>query len=152
MPPANSFNIEPLAFELSQPGRTGFSLPDDDVPAAPLPENQLRAQAPEGMPELSELDVIRHFTRLSEENYSIDSGFYPLGSCTMKYNPRIHEDVAILPGFAAIHPLQPEECAQGALEVMYGLKRCWRLSPAWTPSASSRCNRFQHGVDDKPTR
>jgi glycine dehydrogenase subunit 2 len=122
MAPVNQFKVEPLMFEMSSPGRTGFSLPDDDVPATPLPAGLTREQAPEGMPELSELDVVRHFTRLSDENYSIDGGFYPLGSCTMKYNPRVHEDVAIMPGFAAIHPQQPPETVQGALEVMYGLQ------------------------------
>jgi glycine dehydrogenase subunit 2 len=109
-------------FDLSYPGRVGFSLPADDVPATPLPESLLRDQAPQGLPEMSELEVVRHFTRLSNENYAIDHGFYPLGSCTMKYNPRVNEDVAIMPGFAAIHPLQPEETVQGALEVMYGLQ------------------------------
>ena len=122
MAPVEQFKVEPLMFEMSSPGRTGFSLPDDDVPAAPLPAGLTREQAPEGMPELSEPDVVRHFTRLSNENYSIDGGFYPLGSCTMKYNPRVHEDVAIMPGFAAIHPQQPPETVQGALEVMYGLQ------------------------------
>jgi glycine dehydrogenase subunit 2 len=122
MPPINVFKVEPLSFELSRPGRVGYSLPDDDVPAAPLPDNLLRAAPPEGMPEMSELEVVRHFTRLSDENYAIDHGFYPLGSCTMKYNPRVNEDAAALPGFAAIHPLQPQETVQGALEVMHGLQ------------------------------
>jgi len=116
------YKVEPLLFELSCPGREGYSLPDDDVPAAALPEHLLRAAPPEGLPEMSEPEVIRHFTRMSAENYSIDQGFYPLGSCTMKHNPRIHEDVAILPGFAAIHPLQPAESVQGALELMHGLQ------------------------------
>src|SRR5690348_16343136 len=113
--------VEPLLFELSSPGRTGFSLPDDDVPAAPLPEAALLRENLD-LPELSEVDVMRHFVRLSQMNYSIDSGFYPLGSCTMKYNPKVHEDVAALPGFAAINPNQAPETVQGALEVMYGLQ------------------------------
>jgi glycine dehydrogenase subunit 2 len=113
--------VEPLLFELSSPGRLGASLPDDDVPAAPLPDAGLLREHLD-LPELSEVDVMRHFVRLSQMNYSIDSGFYPLGSCTMKYNPKVHEDVAILPGFAAINPMQPPETVQGALEVMYGLQ------------------------------
>src|SRR5215204_2938539 len=122
MPPINPFKVEPLSFELSRPGRVGYSLPDDDVPAAPLPDHLLRTAPPEGMPEMSELEVVRHFTRLSDENYAIDHGFYPLGSCTMKYNPRVNEDVAAMPGFTAIHPLQPQETVQGALEVLHGLQ------------------------------
>ncbi len=113
--------VEPLLFELSSPGRIGVSLPDDDVPSAPLPDAALLREHLD-LPELSEVDVMRHFVRLSQANYSIDSGFYPLGSCTMKYNPKVHEDVAILPGFAAINPNQPPETVQGALEVMYGLQ------------------------------
>ena len=108
-------------FEMSSPGRIGVSLPDDDVPAAPLPDAPA-ARAAADCRNCRELDVMRHFTRLSQLNYSIDSGFYPLGSCTMKYNPTVHEDVAVMPGFAAIHPKQPPETVQGALEVMYGLQ------------------------------
>ena len=122
MPPINVFPVEPLLFELSIPGRTGASLSNDDVPTAALPANLLRTAPPAGLPELAEVDVVRHFTRLSEENYGIDTGFYPLGSCTMKYNPRVHEDVAMLPGFAHIHPLQPIETVQGVLELMYNLQ------------------------------
>jgi glycine dehydrogenase subunit 2 len=113
--------VEPLLFELSSPGRLGVSLPEDDVPAAPLPDAGLLRERLD-LPELSEVDVMRHFVRLSQMNYSIDSGFYPLGSCTMKYNPKVHEDVAALPGFAAINPNQAPETVQGALEVMYGLQ------------------------------
>jgi glycine dehydrogenase subunit 2 len=113
--------VEPLLFELSSTGRKGYSLPDDDVPAAPLPDATLLREHLD-LPELSEIDVMRHFVRLSQLNYSIDSGFYPLGSCTMKYNPKVHEDVAALPGFANINPNQPAETVQGALEVMYGLQ------------------------------
>ena len=85
-----------------------------------LPGDALRRDLP--LPELSEPEVIRHFTHLSQHNYSIDSGFYPLGSCTMKYNPKINEEAARLPGFARVHPLQPEETAQGTLEVMYEMQ------------------------------
>src|SRR5690606_34711989 len=104
------------------PGRTGVSLPALDVPSQPLsailPADLLR-QEPPVLPEVSELGVVRHFTRLSQLNHSVDSGFYPLGSCTMKYNPKINEDVAGLDGFADLHPLQPEETCQGALQVIF---------------------------------
>ncbi len=115
--------LEPLIYEISQPGRIAFSLPDNDVPAAPLPPaNLLRDPERIGLPEVSELDVVRHFTHLSRLNYAIDVGFYPLGSCTMKYNPKVNEDVARLPGFAQIHPLQPVETVQGALRLQYELQ------------------------------
>jgi glycine dehydrogenase subunit 2 len=112
---------EPLLSELSVPGRRGHQLPEfrgslDDLPAA-----LLRQDLP--LPELSELDVVRHFTHLSSLNYSIDTGFYPLGSCTMKYNPKVNEEVARWPGFSAIHPYQGESSVQGALAVMYELAR-----------------------------
>lgn len=111
-----------LIFEKSKPGRRGFSLPGIDVPTKPLSEliplEYLRAEAPR-LPEVSELDAVRHFTGLSRLNHGVDSGFYPLGSCTMKYNPKINEDMARLPGFAALHPYQPEELSQGALELMF---------------------------------
>jgi glycine dehydrogenase subunit 2 len=112
--------IEPLLCELSVPGRAGFRFPGLDVPQASLPEGLVRDELP--MPEVYETDVVRHFTRLSQLNYSIDTGFYPLGSCTMKYNPKINEETARLPGFALIHPLQPSETVQGALALMYDLQ------------------------------
>jgi glycine dehydrogenase subunit 2 len=114
---------EPLVFEHGSRGRSGVSLPPapegpvDDLPAA------LLRPAVDGMPELSELEVVRHFTRLSAWNHGIDTGFYPLGSCTMKYNPKSSEALARLPGFADLHPLAPPELAQGALELMYRLER-----------------------------
>lgn len=112
---------EPLIFDLSSPGRVGFSLPEVDMDEAPkLDARYLRGDL--DLPEVSEIDMTRHFTRLSQKNYSIDTGFYPLGSCTMKYNPKVHEDVAIMPGFAHIHPYQPEESVQGALQVQYELQ------------------------------
>lgn len=113
-----------LAFELSAPGRTAFSLAESDVPVsdprALLPARYLRAEAP-ALPELSELDVVRHYSRLSRMNYGVDTHFYPLGSCTMKYNPKINEDMARLPGFARLHPLAPETASQGALALMHAL-------------------------------
>jgi len=112
---------EPLLFELSSPGRIGCQLPELDVPEAPLPEELLRQQLP--LPELSEREVVQHFTRLSQLNFSVDTGFYPLGSCTMKYNPKLHEEVARLPGFTEIHPWQRESTVQGALQLMYELQQ-----------------------------
>ena len=111
-----------LIFELSSPGRVAFSLPDADVPEAKeaIPA-RYRRSAPPALPEVSELDVIRHYSRLSRMNYGVDTHFYPLGSCTMKYNPKINEDVARLPGFARMHPLTPPDLAQGVLELMHAL-------------------------------
>jgi len=107
-------------YELSHSGRKGVTFPEPDVPLTPLPEDFVRESL--NLPELSEFDVIRHFTNLSKLNYSIDGGFYPLGSCTMKYNPKINEEVARLPGFAATHPLQPIVSIQGNLYLMYQLQ------------------------------
>jgi glycine dehydrogenase subunit 2 len=116
---------EPLIFELSSPGRKGYSLPACDVPEEPIedliPQQYLRRR-PAELPELSEPDVVRHFTHLSKLNYSIDSGFYPLGSCTMKYNPKVNEVAVNEAGWRAIHPLQPEATVQGALRLMYDLQ------------------------------
>lgn len=114
-----------LIFELSKPGRVAYSLPECDVPetdaASFIPESLLRSK-PAELPEVYEVDVIRHYTELSRRNFGIDNGFYPLGSCTMKYNPKINEDVARFAGFAKIHPYQPEESIQGALELLYTLQ------------------------------
>ncbi len=112
---------EKLMFEHSDPGRKGYSLPALDVPEVAMPAELVRAEVT-GFPELSEVDVVRHFTRLSTWNYGVDSGFYPLGSCTMKYNPKINESVARLPGLAGIHPATPEHLSQGALKLMYELQ------------------------------
>ena len=115
---------EPLLFEKSVKGRVGYSLPADDVEGLPLEEEipaPLLRDSIEGFPELSEVDVVRHFTRLSQWNYGVDTGMYPLGSCTMKYNPKINEDLARLEGLASLHPYQPESLSQGALELMYML-------------------------------
>jgi glycine dehydrogenase subunit 2 len=117
---------EPLIFDRTSPGRVGYSLPACDVPEKPieklLPAALLRADIP-GLPEVSEPEVVRHFTRLSQWNFGIDLGFYPLGSCTMKYNPRVNEEAARLPGFAKAHPYLPDELAQGALQLMWELER-----------------------------
>jgi len=118
---------EALIFERSQPGRAGFSLPPLDVPEQSLdeiiPPAMQRDDDLTGMPEVTEVDVVRHFTRISTWNYSIDQGMYPLGSCTMKYNPRLNEKVARIAGFANLHPLAPEAESQGALQVIYDLQQ-----------------------------
>ncbi|MFN8562191.1 MAG: aminomethyl-transferring glycine dehydrogenase subunit GcvPB [Anaerolineae bacterium] len=120
-------------YDQSVPGRTGATLPDVDVPQTPLPTDLLRDDL--DLPEVSELQVIRHFTNLSHLNYSIDGGFYPLGSCTMKYNPKVNEDAARLPGFAALHPLSDEAGSQGALALMYTLEQ-WLAEIAGFAGAS----------------
>ncbi|MEJ9209937.1 aminomethyl-transferring glycine dehydrogenase subunit GcvPB [Bacillus smithii] len=116
---------QPLIFEISKSGRVGYSLPELDVPKVDvgdiLPTSYIRQVEPD-LPEVSELDIMRHYTALSKRNHGVDSGFYPLGSCTMKYNPKINEDVARLEGFRHIHPLQDEETVQGSLELMYDLQ------------------------------
>jgi glycine dehydrogenase subunit 2 len=118
---------ELLLFELSSPGKKGYQLPPLDVPAVDpitaLGAANARAEI-EDFPEVSEVDVIRHFTRLSTWNYAIDLGLYPLGSCTMKYNPRVNEQAARVDGLAWIHPYQPDSLSQGAMEIMAELERC----------------------------
>ena len=108
---------EKTIFELSKPGRIGIRYPAPDVPLADLPQEFLREDLP--LPEVPENEVVRHFTKISQLNHAVDIGFYPLGSCTMKYNPKINEETARLPGFSLIHPLQPVETVQGALGLMY---------------------------------
>ena len=114
-----------LLFDLSKPGRRCHRLPAADVPAKPasglIPRDQL-ADTPPPLPEVAESDLIRHFTNLSQRNFSIDTNFYPLGSCTMKYNPKRHERVAAHPAFAGLHPLQDEESTQGMLEVLWEMQ------------------------------
>jgi len=112
---------EPLINELSVTGRCGVSLPDPGVPEAdPLPASLLRDELP--LPEVSEVDVVRHYVRLSQMNYGVDLGIYPLGSCTMKYNPKVNEYVARMEGFTCTHPCQPEYQVQGNLSIMYELQ------------------------------
>ena len=114
-----------LIFELSKSGRRGYSLPQSshtEYSLEELPSFARRSEEPL-LPEVSEFDVVRHFTNLSNKNFGLDTGFYPLGSCTMKYNPKINEDMSNLEGFTAIHPLQPAESMQGALELYYNLQR-----------------------------
>ncbi|MGC5327078.1 aminomethyl-transferring glycine dehydrogenase subunit GcvPB [Brevibacillus sp. SYSU BS000544] len=114
-----------LIFEMSRPGRVAYNLPELDVPeidvASMIPSHLIR-ETPAELPEVSELQLMRHYTELSTRNHGVDSGFYPLGSCTMKYNPKINEDVSRYPGFAAIHPYQACDTVQGALEVLYNMQ------------------------------
>lgn len=116
---------EPLVFEQGAPGRMAYSPPGSDIPEkAPedlLPGEYIRQEI-QGFPEISEVDVVRHYTRLSQWNYGIDLGFYPLGSCTMKYNPKINEDIAVLSGFSQAHPYQGETISQGILSLMHALQ------------------------------
>jgi hypothetical protein len=118
---------EALLFEKSAPGKYGYRLPPLDVPAVDaskaLGGAHLRTEI-EGFPEVSEIEIIRHFTRLSTWNYGVDTGMYPLGSCTMKYNPRVNEVAARLAGLATEHPFQPDDLSQGCLKVMQLLARC----------------------------
>src|SRR5512135_2659055 len=116
-----AMKTEPLIHELSSPGREGTSLPPCDVPESELPKGLLREELP--LPEVGEVDVVRHFTRLSQKNYCVDLGIYPLGSCTMKYNPKVNEDAVKLPGFAQVHPYQEAESVQGALQMMFELQQ-----------------------------
>ena len=112
--------VEPSIFELSRPNRRGVTFPAANVPNVPVPANLAREDL--AWPEVSEIDVVRHFTRMSQKNHAIDIAIYPLGSCTMKYNSRINESVARLPGFAHLHPLQTEETTQGAMQLMFELQ------------------------------
>ncbi|HEY3425541.1 MAG TPA: aminomethyl-transferring glycine dehydrogenase subunit GcvPB [Negativicutes bacterium] len=117
---------QPLIFEIGRAGRCALDLPQCDVPEEPvdslIPQQFLR-KLPAALPEVSQPDLIRHFTALSQRNFGLDSGFYPLGSCTMKYNPKINEDVSRYPGFALLHPLQPVDTVQGALELLYNMEQ-----------------------------
>lgn len=117
---------QPLIFEITKEGRVGYNLSELDVPevdlSSHLPSGFERQESPE-LPEVSELDIMRHYTALSNRNHGVDTGFYPLGSCTMKYNPKINEVVARYAGFANIHPLQDESTVQGAMEIMYDLQQ-----------------------------
>ena len=114
-----------LIFELTKPGRTGYSLPANewgDYDMNGLPDHLLREKTPD-LPEVDELTVVRHYTNMSNNNFGVDTGFYPLGSCTMKYNPKVNEELAALPGFTGLHPAQGEEFAQGALELYYNVQK-----------------------------
>jgi glycine dehydrogenase subunit 2 len=107
-----------LIFEISRPGRMGYNLDHKALPEVSIP-NELKRVAKAELPEASEFDVVRHFTNVSQKNFGVETGFYPLGSCTMKYNPKINDELAGLSGFANIHPLQPKETVQGLLKLYY---------------------------------
>ena len=119
-------SVEKLIFEKGAPGRRAATMTAMDVPTespeSMIPANMLRKEAAP-LPEVSEIEVVRHYTHLSQRNFGVDTGFYPLGSCTMKYNPKINEDMAALPGFAHIHPLQPEYSIQGVIQLFYELEQ-----------------------------
>ena len=135
-----------LIFEKSRPGRKAYSLPECDVPAQNLedmvPEEYLRDKDAL-LPEVSEVDVVRHYTLPFRLNHGVDSGFYPLGSCTMKYNPKVNEDIAKYEGFVKVHPLQPANMVQGCLELMFKTDSFCRRSRVWTgfPFSRLRCSR-----------
>ncbi len=135
---------EELLFEISEPGKAAYQLPELDVPPANVAALGERARSDiAGFPELSEIEIIRHFTRLSTWNYGVDTGLYPLGSCTMKYNPRVNEFVARLDAIAGAHPLQPEELSQGALRIMdllsqYLLEICGMDAITLQPAAGAQ--------------
>jgi glycine dehydrogenase subunit 2 len=133
---------EPTVYELSSAGRRGVNLPALDVDPSTFPPALLRKDLP--LPELSEADVVRHFLRLSQMNYAVDKGFYPLGSCTMKYNPKINEDAARLPGFAFAHPLQDPESVQGCLALMYLLQE-WLCEISGLAAVSLQPSAGAHG-------
>ena len=116
-----SMNNRSTLMERSVPGRRGTALPDIDVPVQPMPDETL-LRGDLKFPEITEPEVVRYFTLLSRLNYSIDTNFYPLGSCTMKYNPKLHDEMAFMPGFAGIHPLQPNSDVQGALKLLHRLQ------------------------------
>src|SRR5437868_5228479 len=122
----NNTQSTELLFEMSRPGRRCHVLPVCDVPSADItsliPREHLAASPPP-LPEVGEIDLIRHYTNLSARNMSIDTNFYPLGSCTMKYNPKRHERLAALPGFANLHPLQDDDTTQGMLELLYEMQQ-----------------------------
>jgi glycine dehydrogenase subunit 2 len=131
-----------LIFEKSQSGRRASTLPRYDLPVPEVPE-ELRRRTPPRLPELAEPEVLRHFTALADRNFGVDTGFYPLGSCTMKHNPRVNERVVMLPGFRDLHPYQEEEGAQGALELMWRLQEilaevCGLHAVSLQPAAGSQ--------------
>jgi glycine dehydrogenase subunit 2 len=134
--------MEPTVYELSAAGRCGADIAKPDIPDVALPEDLLRED--NGLPELSQIDVVRHYLRLSQMNFGVDSGFYPLGSCTMKYNPKVNEELARLPGFADSHPLQPPETVQGNLALICALQD-WLKEIGGLASVSLQPSAGAHG-------
>ena len=112
---------EPLLWEKGKKGRRGYSIPKRDIGSYPL-DPELTGEGPD-FPDLSEVDVVRHYTRLSQWNFGVDTGMYPLGSCTMKYSPKTNERQASLSGFTGAHPLLPDSLSQGALRIMFELEK-----------------------------
>jgi glycine dehydrogenase subunit 2 len=145
--PPVAYRLEPPIFAHSRPGQRGAGSAPAGVPQRPvaelLPGVRLRA-APPRLPEVGEPQVVRHYTRLSQLNHCVDTGFYPLGSCTMKHNPKLADEVAALPGFAALHPYQPEEQVQGVLALMHALER-WLLEITGMSRASLQPAAGAHG-------
>src|SRR5213078_1313289 len=133
---------EALIFELGRSGVTGVDLPDEKVPDTRL--GGLRRRVAIGLPGLSEPEIVRHYVRLSRMNYAIDSGLYPLGSCTMKHNPRLNEKMARLPGFGDLHPLAPQSTAQGALELISSLMN-WLTTLTGMPAVAMSPKAGAHG-------
>jgi glycine dehydrogenase subunit 2 len=134
-------------YERSKPGRRAFVAPPLDVPEHPLDElipGRLRRTEAPRLPEVSEPEIVRHYNRLSKRNFDLDTGFYPLGSCTMKHNPKLHERVAALDGHARLHPLQDPRRAQGALELMYNLQEAL-AEIAGLPHVSLQPSAGSHG-------
>jgi glycine dehydrogenase subunit 2 len=134
--------VTKLIYERSKPGRRASTLPTYDVPAVDVP-SELAREVPPRLPEVAEPELVRHFTELTTRNFGIDTGFYPLGSCTMKHNPRVNERLALLAGFRDLHPLQDEEGAQGALELMWRLQEilaevCGLHAVSLQPAAGSQ--------------
>ncbi|MBA3530663.1 MAG: aminomethyl-transferring glycine dehydrogenase subunit GcvPB [Ardenticatenales bacterium] len=132
-----------VIFERSEPGRQGIEFPEVDVPQSELPAGW-RREADFHLPEVSELEMVRHFTRLSQKNFAIDIGFYPLGSCTMKYNPKVNDAIANLPGFQDLHPYQDPATIQGALELMWELQ-AWLGEIAGLPGVTLQPSAGAHG-------
>src|ERR1700704_6173744 len=141
----------PTVYELSVPGRRGVDLPEPDVPSAELPAAELREDC--ALPELSQLEVVRHYRALSERNFGIDTGFYPLGSCTMKYNPKVNEEIARLSAFAESHPLAEPDTVQGNLALIFELQR-WlaEIGGGFPGTAAARRRRARrvHRASDDP--
>ena len=136
---------EPLIFERSVPGKVGMDLPKLDVPAAKdTRPAHLKRSGFDALPSLSEVDVIRHFTRLSKWNYGVDDGLYPLGSCTMKHNPRLNEKTAALPGFAESHPMAADAHVQGNLALFYTLQE-WLTEITGLPAVTLHPSRRRRG-------
>lgn len=132
-------------YELSRSGRRGYICESAGVPETALPDEFVRDE--NGLPEVSELDIARHYLALATRSFGVESGFYPLGSCTMKFNPKINEQLGRLNGFINTHPLQPDECVQGNLQLMYELQQWLAEIGGLTPC---RCNLQRVPMENSP--